>query len=273
MHQLRRQQYPRYSQKPYVSYGTRVFTAGRMGFRRATGARVGGTRYLVTARFDYLPHVSPRRHLGPAMALGDDEIVVINFRPTPYLINLTTQMLRDRGISFGGLSGEDYIKRELRLISRYYFREIVNYMKEYINEVVPKCTGRLRKSMVGTLNACWREVGKFPHILKINTMDGPRNHNPVFYANPVNNMPTEWLAHPHPEGRSVRLIYHRSGPRYYDLDDPLAETEWYDKVVELGSDYAQQRVGLLYTALVAMWGVNTATVLIYRNLVNNIQYG
>ncbi len=248
--------YPAEAKKKRISYGTQVFT-------------VKGVKKV--SAFEYLPHVPVRRQLGHPVALGDDIIVEIHFKPSRTLIDMFEAYMKSRGKSkSGGGTWEDYLKRQLRWVTAYFFkRAIADEIKPRIHRLVPKASGRLQKGMVATVNKCVRHIAHFPHILKLNTLDNLGN--PVYYANPVNNMPTEWLAHP-PNEPLTRVYYHRSGPRLYHLFDPDAETDWYSKVIDFAQNWIKANVGLLYKALVGLFGINLVTMAIYKHLKENMKF-
>lgn len=247
-HIIRRRQFPTEAQRRRISLGTPVFTVG-------TEAKV--------RTFDYLPHVPAYRHLGHAVALGDDIIVSIDFQPTRALINLAETLLRNQGRTWRG-STEDYLKRLIRLVSSNFFqRAITEEIRPRIHKLVPYASGRLSKGMVATVNRCMRDIRTLPHILKLNTMDNLGN--PVYYANPVNNMPTEWLAHP-PNEPLTRIYYHRSGPKRYDLFDPFAETDWYSKVIDSAQNWIRRNMNVIFQEICNIFGVNMVSLGIYQNI-------
>ena len=253
-HPLRKLQYPFDAKKERVSYGTDVFT-------------VKGIQKVKT--FEYLPSVSPSRQLGHAVALGDDIIVEIHFKPDSSLIQLAETLFRSQKIKYQGTT-EDYLKRQIRWLSAYFFKKTIEQeIRTRIHKLVPYCTGRLQKGMMATVNKCAKNINTLPHILKLNTLDNLSN--PIYYANPVNNMPTEWLAHP-PNEPLTRIIYHKSGPRRYDLFDPTAETDWYSKVIDSAQRWIKANTGLLYKGLVGLFGINMVTMAIYSNLKKNMKF-
>lgn len=250
-HKIRKKQYPK-RERERVSYGTKVFTV------------VGKTK-----TFEYLPHIPTKRQLGHPVALGDDIIVEINFKPSKTLVSMYEAWLRQRKKSTKG-NLMDQLKREVRWISAWYFKKaIAEEIKPKITTLVPKATGRLRNGMVATVNRCVRQIGALPHILKLNTLDNLSN--PVYYANPVNNMPTEWLAHP-PNEPLTRIIYHRSGPRLYHLFDEGAETDWYSKVIEQAQAWFRANIGLLWKPCVALFGINMFSMAMYKHLKDNMKF-
>ena len=259
---IRRTQYPQFAKKKRVSYGTDVFTVG--GYTKKGGLRV--------RTFDYLPYVPTKRHLGHAVALGDDIIVEIHFKPDKSLVQLAESLFKNQGKRWQG-SFENYLKRHIRKISAYFFKQAIEReIRPRIHKLVPYATGRLQKGMIATVNRCVREINTLPHILKLNTLDNLSN--PVYYANPVNNMPTEWLAHPgtHSLEKTKRIIYHKSGPKLYDLFDPTAETDWYSKVIDSAQKWIRANMGLLYKGLVGFFGINMVTMAIYSNLKKNMKF-
>lgn len=256
-HKIRKQQYPYDAKKERISYGTKVFT-------------VKGIKKVRT--FDYLPSVPPQRRLGHAVALGDDIIVEIHFKPDRSLVQLAEALFANQKKKYKGTT-EDYLKRQIRWASAYFFKKAIEQeIRPRIHKLVPYATGRLQKGMVATVNRCVREINTLPHILKLNTMDNL--NNPVYYANPVNNMPTEWLAHPgnHPMNKTTRLIYHKSGPVRYDLYDPTAETDWYSKVIDSAQRWIKANMSVLYSALFGLFGLNMVTMAIYSNLKKNMKF-
>lgn len=254
-HPRRVKQFPREAKKRYISYGTSVFS-------------VKGEQKV--RQFDYLPGTPLKRQLGHPIALGDDIIVSLDFKPDQSLITLATNFYQNKGMRKPTGTWEDFLKKQLRWVSAYFFKKVINDgIKPKIHSIVPKCTGRLQKGMVSALNKSVRTITKFPHLLKINTLDNLGN--PIYYANPVNNMPTEWLAHP-PNEPLTRIIYHDRGPRKYDLFDPEAETDWYSKVIDFAQLYIKQNVGFLWKALVGLFGVNLLSMAIYNNLKRNMKF-
>ena len=251
-HAIRQRQFPTEAKKQRTSYGTEVFT-------------VKGK----TKKFDYLPHVPAQRKLGHPISLGDDIIVEIHFKPDRSLINLAETLLKNQGKKWQG-SFENHLKRQIRWISAYFFKQAIDKeIKPRIHKLVPYASGRLQKGMVATINRCVREINTLPHILKLNTLDNLGND--IYYANPVNNMPTEWLAHP-PNEPLTRIYYHRSGPKRYDLFDPTAETDWYSKVIDSAQLWIRANMGLLYKAIVGLFGVNMVTMAIYSHLKKNMKF-
>lgn len=254
-HPSRVRQFPTEAKKKRISYGTEVFT-------------VKGEKKV--RAFEYLPSVKPPRRLGHPVALGDDIIVSIEFKPSNTLIDMFEAYMKSRGKAKPGGTWENYLKRQLRWISAYFFKKAIeDEIKPRIHKLVPKCTGRLQRGMVATINRCVREISHFPHVLKLNTLDNLSN--PIYYANPVNNMPTEWLAHP-PNEPLNRVIYHKSGKRLYHLFDPDAETDWYSKVIDYAQIWIKTNVGLLYKALVGLFGINIVTLAIYKHLRDNMEF-
>lgn len=251
-HPIRKKQFPAESKRPYQSTsGTEVFT-------------VKGQKKV--RQFDYLPHTPKKRHLGHPIALGDDVIVLIDFKPRKSLVKMAERLLKSRGTSPGAGTYEDLIKKQIRNISKYFFTKMIeDGIKPKIHEIVPKATGRLQRGMVATLNRSVRQIGTLPHILKLNTLDNLGN--PVYYANPVNNMPTDWLAHP-PNEPLIRKIKGRT----YHLFDPGAETDWYSKVIDYAQQYIKKNVGLIYKALVAQYGINLVSISIYQNIKKNMKF-
>ncbi len=176
--------------------------------------------------------------------------------------------MKNRGKSkSGGGTWEDYLKRQLRWVSAYFFKKAINdEIKPRIHTLVPKASGRLQRGMVATVNKCVRQIAHFPHILKLNTLDNLSN--PVYYASPVNNMPTEWLQH---DGET-RIYYFSTGPKLIHLNDPEAETDWYSKVIDFAQNWIKGNVGLLYKALVGLFGINIVTMAIYKHLRDSMKF-
>lgn len=250
-HATRKRQYPTEAKKERTSYGTQVFT-------------VKGK----TKTFEYLPHVPAKRLLGHPIALGDDIIVEIHFKPDRSLVQLAETLFRNQGKKYS-ITTENYLKKKIRWLSAYFFKQAIEQeIRPRIHKLVPYASGRLQKGMVATVNRCVKEINTLPHILKLNTMDNL--NNPVYYANPVNNMPTEWLAHP-PNEPLTRIYYHKSGPKRYDLFDPTAETDWYSKVIDAAKEWMMVNQGLLYKGLVGLFGINMVTMAIYSNLKKNMK--
>ena len=256
---IRRKQYPKFAKKKRVSLGTDVFTVG--GYAKKDVLRV--------RTFEYLPHLPAQRQLGHPVALGDDIIVSIHFKPDKSLIYLAETLFKNQGKKWKG-SFEDHLKRQVRWVSAYFFKKAIEQeIRPRIHKLVPYASGRLQKGMVATVNRCVREINTLPHILKLNTLDNLSN--PVYYANPVNNMPTEWLAHP-PNEPLTRIYYHKSGPKRYDLYDPTAETDWYSKVIDSAQKWIRANQGLLYKAIVGLFGLNMVSMAIYSNLKKNMKF-
>lgn len=259
---IRKKQYPKESKKQRTSYGTEVFT-------------VEGK----TKTFEYLPHVPAKRHLGHPISLGDDIIVEINFKPTKALANMFEAWLIKRNKPRKG-NIMDQLKRQVRWISAYYFKiAIEKEIRPKIHDIVPKASGRLQRGMIATVNRCLRKITKLPHILKLNTLDSLSH--PIYYANPVNNMPTEWLVHPGThidrtshEGISgvYRIYYHKSGPKLYHLNDPNAETDWYSKVIESAQAWFRANLQPLWKACVSLFGINLFSMAMYKHLKANMKF-
>ena len=242
---IRRKQYPTFAKKKRVSLGTDVFTVG--GYAKKGVLRV--------RTFKYLPHVSAQRELGHAVALGDDIIVEIHFKPDKSLVYLAETLFRSQRKKWQG-SFEDFLKRQIRIISASFFKQAIEQeIRPRIHKLVPYASGRLQRGMVATINKCVSKINTLPHILKLNTLDNLGN--PVYYANPVNNMPTEWLAHPgtHSMNQTTRIYHHKTGPTRYDLYDPTAETDWYSKVIDSAQLWIRANTGLLYREIVKFFGL------------------
>lgn len=249
----RLQQYPKEAKKKRISYGTEVFTVGTKKRKKVRA-------------FEYLPHVPASRRLGHPVALGDDIIVEIHFRPTNTFVNMYEAWLKQRGKSVKGVL-IDQLKREVRWISAYYFKIAIDEeIKPRIHELVPKASGRLQRGMIATLNRCRRYITTLPHILKINTLDSLSH--PIYYANPVNNMPTEWLAH---DGET-RVYYFSTGPKLLHLNDPTAETDWYSKVIDHAQIWFKTTLKPLWKACVSLFGINLFSMAMYKHLKENMKF-
>lgn len=254
---LRKKQYPKYAKKQRTSYGTEVFTVGHKTDRQPYKTRT----------FEYLPHVPAKRHLGHPVALGDDIIVEIHFKPTKFLVSQYENLMKNKNKSKKASTWEDELKRQIRWISAYFFKIVIaEEIRPKIHQIVPKASGRLQRGMMSTVNRCVRKITKLPHILKINTLDSLSN--PIYYANPVNNMPTEWLQH---DGET-RIYYFSTGPKLLHLNDPEAETDWYSKVIDSAQKWVRGNVGLLYKACVALFGINLVAMSIYKHLKDNMKF-
>ena len=269
-HPIRVKQYPKLSKRKRKDvHGTEVFTA------------------KPSKKFIYLPHVPKRRQLGHPIALGDDMVVVFDFKPdtnTRYLINqhFGTQIRRVqwRARYRRTLANVNQVKLDLRVVARHYFQKILIAMFEMIDILVPKATGRLRAGMKANLNRCIKRLNLMPYILKLNTLDALEN--PIYYANPVNNMPTEWLAHPHMiivgqvHGQPVGVMrdkqYFKGLGKWVDLYDPDAETDWYTKILEFGRTFARNNTGMLYHEISKIYGVHPITRTIYQAVLNSLKF-
>lgn len=262
-HPLRRRQFPIYSQRTYRAYTHTTRRQARIG-------GIKGTRFTAqpSRRFGYLPTVPISRQLGHPIALGDDMIVVIDFRPHRTTINTIDQLF---GSIVSGVGNQPQGSTVRNIILRLrnpillYFERIRNETRERIHDVVPKFTGRLQRGMVATLNRQIRQLqARIPYFLKLNTLDNLGN--PVYYANPVNNMPTEWLAHP-PNEPDFRWLNGRRIP----LNDPMAHENWYEDVLEYARGIARQ-TGYLYQAIVQEFRSFQLAGIIYQEILRTIRY-
>lgn len=277
----------RYGKIKHLSYGSRSRKAQvtthpirKLQFPRAhkqaKAGRTHGPRFTIkTEDFRYLPGTSSQRQLGVPTALGDEVIMQTDFKPNATLKRmLNTYFKQPKGKTRKGQSritseSEYKMNQTIRYIIEDYFRKVVNVMEKKIDDVVPKCTGRLRSGMKANLRKCHRTLYKRPYILKLNTLD--TLGNPIFYANPVNNMPTDWLAHP-PNEPLRRVIK----GRVYHLFDEKAETHWFEKVRDFGRDIARSNMNWILNQLILRLTYkgtpNKFVLLIYRNIAKNTKF-
>ena len=124
------------------------------------------------------------------------------------------------------------------------------YMMGLINSIVPRDSGRLRNAMELSIaggRGSGAQGGSTTMISGLNPFMVILNTGMVSYAPVVNKMPDQWLIHPGTHGIRSRTTVGRPTGRPSgrtkvpsSLNDPQAETLWFDKVRDQSRLYAQQ---------------------------------
>lgn len=195
--------------------------------------------------------VTRRPWLGPAQQLGDDVVVEIlpsaNFRllvqnsnaqqirkDLPRLIQLINSKIK---FSWLGLWRALY---NLYDRTYSYMMPLIGHPQGGNEGYAPRDTGSLRRSMRNSLG---EPISTIVHDVRdvVNALSSGApfirmvlSTPDIDYANPVNNMPTSWLAHPgsHPPGTRGRLGT--------VLHDPNARKGWYNLILLRGRQFAKK---------------------------------
>ena len=189
----------------------------------------------------------PGSHLGAAVPFDSEVILLLQLNEAVFQqYDLIARMYPPyRGLNERSL---------LQLVQSTLYNQLKTMMMVDINNLAPRDSGRLRNAMElsimgghsGGGGATSMVSDLHPFFVILNTGDLP-------YAKPVNYMPTNWLAHPHPgssnEGYKFgrRITRQREGSyqtargtwKHY-LYDPRAETHWFFTIRDKGRTYAHQ---------------------------------
>jgi len=272
----------RFGRTPQIGFGSRtreatvtVNPARKREFpklyERAIAAKK--KRFVVPSdKFTYLPTTTPKRQLGVPTSMGDNIIVWMEFKPSGNEKKLIDQYFGNviAGLGFRSrrrktTSNLQHVQMDIKYVAKAFFVRLREQIRLKINEVVPEFTGELRKGMISSLSRSISSLIRMPYMFKLNTLN--RFGNPIYYANPVNNMPTEWLAHP-PNEPLMRM--HHGVPKH--LFDPDAETHWYEKVLDFARDLAQNTIGSIRRDIIRLYGISQLTDIVYNNLLINTKF-
>jgi hypothetical protein len=135
----------------------------------------------------------------------------------------------------------------LAMVIKNVYDPLYSDLDQMIDKVVPRDSGRLRLAMKYSIGK--GGGGSTSMTSSLSPFFVLINAGRLKYAGPVNQMPDEWLKHPGLHGRTMQTKLGRGQKVKRPLNDPDAETGWFEKVVTFGRQRAEQYWNTFITAI------------------------
>jgi len=137
-----------------------------------------------------------------------------------------------------------------RDLTRLVYQPLIASMRPTVYKLTPSDMGRTRQSMMASMTpaylATYLELTHFGDpVTRYTVAFGTPG---IYYAKYINNMPTDWLRHPGKHKAGAR------GRMGRILNDPNAETQFYEKCLTYGRSVARSRWSIFQTHMIGILG-------------------
>jgi hypothetical protein len=181
-------------------------------------------------------------NLGPMQQLPPILIISIELRTDMFVVVESQARAMRRSLTETTL---------LNLIKTYCYEPLKNIMYQEIQSLAPKDSGRLRNMLMLSIGggATGGDSSSTSQLHSLHPFFVVMSTGNIPYASVVNQMPTPWLVHPGMHGAKLQTVHKKSNSKSTGLgrgqksrkylNDPAAQTNWFEKIYLSGVVQAQ----------------------------------